>query len=93
MIERGVVGWALRCLQLHCAALAAGGAEGQPLSDYTVEYLTALLMNLSLRQAGKRAAEEAETDVLATLNDMLEVESAQVRLPVRAHAPVARAAR
>jgi len=32
--------------------------EGESLSDYSIEYATALLMNLSLRPAGKDKCEE-----------------------------------
>lgn len=32
--------------------------EGETLSDYSIEYATALLMNLSLRSAGKDKCEE-----------------------------------
>jgi hypothetical protein len=32
--------------------------EGDSLSDYSIEYATALLMNLSLRPAGKDKCEE-----------------------------------
>lgn len=50
-----------------------------PLSDYSVEYLTALLMNLSLRSAGKHRAAKADLGTLDVLSEYLETENEQVR--------------
>ena len=43
MVEGGVLGWLLRLL-----------ADQEPLSEYTLRYTLALLMNLCLRTAGER---------------------------------------
>ena len=42
MVESGVLGWLLRLL-----------ADQEPLSEYTLRYTLALLMNLCLRTAGE----------------------------------------
>ena len=42
MIERGVIEWLVSVLE-----------DNDSLSDYTLEYSVALLMNLCLRTAGK----------------------------------------
>eukprot|EP00033_Pygsuia_biforma_P002727 GCRY01003011.1.p1 GENE.GCRY01003011.1~~GCRY01003011.1.p1 ORF type:complete len:802 (-),score=205.61 GCRY01003011.1:623-3028(-) len=56
-------------------------AEPDQLSDFTLEYATALLMNLSLRSEGRRCCESLEDgkDALCVLNDLLEHENFQVR--------------
>ena len=54
-------------------------AEGEALSEYTMEYATALLMNLSLRSSGKDKCEELGGEVLQVLIDLLENENPQVR--------------
>ena len=53
--------------------------EPAALSQYSVEYGTALLMNLSLRTAGKARCEEPELDILSVLTPLTESESLQVR--------------
>lgn len=53
--------------------------EGETLSDYSIEYATALLMNLSLRAAGKSKCEEPQIQLLKVLNDLVEHENPQVR--------------
>lgn len=53
--------------------------EGQSLCDYSIEYATALLMNLSLRSSGKDKCEEADIQLLNVLNDLLEHDNLQVR--------------
>jgi hypothetical protein len=55
-----------------------GGGEGG-LSDYSIEYATALLMNLSLRAAGKDKCEDPEIKLLKVLDDLVEHENLQVR--------------
>lgn len=52
--------------------------EYEYLSEYTLEYSTALLMNLSLRSSGKDKCENPELDLLKVLNDLLENENLQV---------------
>jgi len=72
MLEAELIAWiveALRC--------ADGTDVSEGLSDYSIEYGTALLMNLSLRPAGKRQAETVPT--LDVLNSLLEMDNAQVR--------------
>ena len=51
----------------------------QSLSDYTLEYSTALLMNLSLRKSGKDKCEDPNLELLHVLNELLEHENDQVR--------------
>lgn len=55
--------------------------ELDSLSDYTLEYATALLMNLSLRKQGKDKC-EAIPDILTILNELIESENLQVRTHV-----------
>jgi hypothetical protein len=47
MIENGVIRWIVQILS----------ANTENLSDYSIEYATALLMNLSLRGKGKDECE------------------------------------
>ena len=49
------------------------------MSEYTIEYGSALLMNLSLRAAGKRAFEDPEVDALGMLSDLMESVNPSVR--------------
>ena len=49
--------------------------DSVPLSDYSIEYATALLMNLSLRNAGKDKCEDPQIDLLKVLNDLVEHEN------------------
>lgn len=81
MIRLGVIPWILRTLWGHLRASAGADTLDQTplLSDYSLDYATALLMNLCLRSAGQRSAERSEVDVLATLMDLAEHDSAQVR--------------
>jgi hypothetical protein len=44
------------------------------LSDYTLEYATALLMNLSLRAEGKNKCEELP-EILQVLTELIESEN------------------
>jgi LisH domain-containing protein ARMC9 len=53
--------------------------EGGQLSDYSIEYATALLMNLSLRATGKDKCEDPNIELLKILNDLVEHENLQVR--------------
>ena len=66
MIDAGMIEWIVGQLE-----------EVDSLSDYSIEYGTALLMNLSLRQAGKLRAEQVPT--LQVLNSLLEMDNVQVR--------------
>lgn len=49
--------------------------EADQLTDYSIEYATALLMNLSLRDAGKDKCEEPDIELLNVLNDLVEHEN------------------
>ena len=53
--------------------------EKDTLSEYSNEYATALLMNLSLRSISKIKCEDPQEEVLKVLNDLLEHENMQVR--------------
>jgi hypothetical protein len=52
--------------------------DHESLSNYSLEYSTALLMNLSLRTAGKMKCAKSEVPVLQTLTDLLEHENERV---------------
>lgn len=69
MIDLNVIKWVVNLLK----------TEGTVLSDNYLEYATALLMNLTLRSAGKRKCEELCQDVLKVLTEHLENENNQVR--------------
>lgn len=49
------------------------------MSEYTFEYVTALLMNLALRTAGKIKCEDPQLEILKVLNEHIEHENLQVR--------------
>ena len=49
--------------------------EADQLTYYSIEYATALLMNLSLRDAGKDKCEEPDIELLNVLNDLVEHEN------------------
>ena len=53
--------------------------ETEQLCDYTIEYATALLMNLSLRSSGKDKCEDPDIELLKVLNELVEHENPQVR--------------
>lgn len=57
--------------------------EGYQLSEYTVEYTSALLMNLVIRQAGKKACSDEQIGckrILKLLCSLLRYENHEVRL-------------
>ncbi|CAG9311538.1 unnamed protein product [Blepharisma stoltei] len=66
MIEYKVIEWLISILE-----------SPQNLSEYTLEYSSALLMNLSLRTAGKNVCEKL--DVLPLLGTLMEHENPNVR--------------
>eukprot|EP01135_Chromosphaera_perkinsii_P003112 Nk52_evm1s236 gene=Nk52_evmTU1s236 len=68
MINSGLVKWLIDIL-----------SDLDSLSDYSTEYAAALLMNLSLRTAGKAKCAEYPSEILGVLNDLLEHENVQVR--------------
>ncbi len=74
MIQGGVIGWIVQILQ----------QSHDFLSDYSMEYATALLMNLSLRNRGKDECEKLtqQVNILKVLSDMMEHENLQVRTHV-----------
>jgi len=53
--------------------------EAEQLSDYSIEYATALLMNLSLRSSGKDKCEDPDIQLLKVLSDLVEHDNLQVR--------------
>jgi len=72
MINLEVINWILVTLK----------AESENLSDYSLEYTTALLMNLSLRVAGKNKCENQGQAVLQVLSELVEHENMVVRTHV-----------
>ena len=69
MIKLDMIKWISQVLQ----------KETEQLCDYTIEYATALLMNLSLRSSGKDKCEDPEIELLKVLNELVEHENPQVR--------------
>jgi len=65
MVELDIIKWIVNLLKI----------ESNVLSDENLEYANALLMNMSLRTAGKKKCEEISTDLLKVLNDNLEHEN------------------
>jgi len=68
MIELDVIKWVVNLLK----------TESNTLSDDNLEYANAMLMNMTLRSAGKKKCEEISSDLLKVLNDNLEHENIQV---------------
>ena len=69
MIELDMIDWLGRVLK----------NELHSISYYSLEYATALLMNLSLRTLGKDKIQGSSIDLLHVLNHLLEHENTQVR--------------
>ena len=69
MIELDMIDWLGRVLK----------NELHSISYYSLEYATALLMNLSLRTLGKDKIQSSSIDLLHVLNHLLEHENTQVR--------------
>jgi len=65
MIELDIIKWIVNLLKI----------ESNVLSDENLEYANAMLMNMTLRTAGKKKCEEISTDLLKVLNDNLEHEN------------------
>ena len=65
MIQLDMIKWISHVLQ----------NETEQLSDYSIEYATALLMNLSLRSSGKDKCEDPEIELLKVLNELVEHEN------------------
>ncbi|XP_063093186.1 lisH domain-containing protein ARMC9 isoform X3 [Cavia porcellus] len=68
MIQDGLVFWLIEMLR-----------EPDCLSDYTLEYAVALLMNLCLRSAGKNACAKVAGLVLKVLSDLLGHENHEIQ--------------
>ncbi len=64
MIQYDVVNWIVTTIR----------DELDVMCDYTLEYASALLMNLSLRAEGKRRCEQIP-DILPVLSEILESEN------------------
>ena len=69
MIQLDMIKWISNILQ----------NEAEQLSDYSIEYATALLMNLSLRSSGKDKCEDPDIQLLKVLSDLVEHDNLQVR--------------
>lgn len=68
MIERGVIEWLVGVLE-----------DNDALSDYTLEYSVALLMNLCLRTAGKKRVVPNANKTLQVLSDLLGHDNQEIR--------------
>ncbi|XP_059167158.1 lisH domain-containing protein ARMC9-like [Physella acuta] len=68
MIERGVIEWLVGVLE-----------DNDSLSDYTLEYSVALLMNLCLRTAGKKRCVRNAHQTLKVLSDLLGHDNVEIR--------------
>jgi hypothetical protein len=66
LIKEGMIAWLVHFLR-----------DPETLSEFAVEYGMALLMNLCLRSAGRRAC--ADLDVLAVLDALIQTPNPQVR--------------
>ena len=69
MIVEDMVSWLVDILEDH-----------DSLSDYTLEYAIALLMNLCLRSAGKRKCVPIAHKTLKVLSDLLGHENLEVNI-------------
>ncbi|CAG9316744.1 ARMC9_2 [Blepharisma stoltei] len=69
MIELNMLDWLMKILKYDL----------DNIGDYTLEYAAALLMNLSLRKAGKNKLEEHASDVMTMLNKFLNHSNTQVK--------------
>ena len=65
MIELGMIEWIVNVIW----------NEISTLSEYSLEYATALLMNLTLRSIGKDACEDPKLWVLHLLSDLIDHEN------------------
>lgn len=74
MIQGDLISWIFQILR----------SNQDYLSDYSMEYATALLMNLSLRNRGKDECEKLapQMNILKVLTDMMEHDNLQVRTHV-----------
>lgn len=68
MIEAGLIEWLVKVLE-----------DNDSLSDYTLEYSVALLMNLCLRSSGKKRCIKNADQTLKVLSDLLGHENQEIR--------------
>ncbi|KNC53273.1 LisH domain-containing protein ARMC9 [Thecamonas trahens ATCC 50062] len=68
MIELNIIAWLTSILR-----------NPDVLSEYTIEYGAALLMNLSLRSAGRNKCEAVASDVIAVLMVLLQFDHEEIR--------------
>ena len=68
MIESDLISWLIDVLEEH-----------DSLSDYTLEYSVALLMNLCLRTSGKQKCARDASHILRVLSDLLGHENQEIR--------------
>jgi hypothetical protein len=68
MLMQGIVEWIARVLR---------GAN--KLREYTLEYVTALLMNLALRSEGKRRCEDPRLELLIILKPLLDRDNLRIK--------------
>uniref|UniRef100_A0A0B7BQE6 LisH domain-containing protein ARMC9 n=1 Tax=Arion vulgaris TaxID=1028688 RepID=A0A0B7BQE6_9EUPU len=68
MIDKGVIEWLIGVLE-----------DNDSLSDYTLEYSVALLMNLCLRTAGKKRCMGNAHQTLKVLSDLLGHDNTEIR--------------
>lgn len=71
MIESNIIEWISKLLQI-----------ANKLKEFTLEYLTALLMNLSLRTEGKKRCERIKTELLKLLKSLFTTKSVQIQTHV-----------
>lgn len=69
MLELDVINWLITSISF----------ESTHLSDYSLEYSTALLMNLSLRTKGKDLCEQRGPQIINLLIKMIDHSNEQVR--------------
>ena len=80
MIENDLIAWIASILKQHSESETKTKEDGSGLlSEYTIEYATALLMNLSVRTLGKIKCEDKSVGILTVMNDLLESDNHQVR--------------
>lgn len=70
MIQLDMIKWVTNVLK---------NATQSDISDYSIEYASALLMNLSLRSAGKDKIEDPNLQILSVLSELVEHDNIQVR--------------
>lgn len=68
MIESDLISWLIDVLEEH-----------DSLSDYTLEYSVALMMNLCLRTSGKQKCADDASHILRVLSDLLGHENQEIR--------------